>query len=78
MANKRTRNTKYAKEFGRRLKARMEEFEMTQTELSKLTGIAQPDISVYISGKIVPSAITVVKLARALNMTTDELINFEV
>ena len=74
----RKHNTKYAKEVGRRLKVRMDEFKLTQMELSKLTGVPQPDISVYINGKYTPSVITVVKLARALNMGTDELINFEV
>lgn len=73
----RGRNTKYAKEFGRRLKARMDEFNLTQMDLSKRTGVPQPDISMYINGKYIPSVTTVVKLARALNMTTDDLINFE-
>lgn len=48
---------------------------MTQEDLAEKTGIAQPHLSDYESGSVVPSVGTIVKIARALNYTTDHLLD---
>lgn len=73
----RKQNSKFAKEFGRRLKTRMDELEINQSELSRLSGVTQPEISYIVRGQRVPWADTAVKLAHALNTTMNELVNFE-
>lgn len=73
------RNRKYAKEFARRLNARMEELGITPKRLAEQTGLPITTIYNYVYDNTrVPLADTVVKLAHALAMTTDELINFQV
>lgn len=54
----------------------MQERNISQRELSDMTGLAEGTISKYINGTNVPKATTIVKLALALECTTDELINF--
>lgn len=71
-------NIKYALEFKNRLNARMSELGLAQKDICKLTGISAPYISQLMNGDHVPRADMVVKLARALKMSTDELINFTV
>jgi transcriptional regulator with XRE-family HTH domain len=61
-----------------RINARMEELEITQSELSRLSGLTPVSIHYYCTGKTIPKADAVVKLAHGLNMTTDDLINFQV
>ena len=77
MANNKP-NILYAREFGRRLTARMDELGMTLTELSEATGITKGYICLLMHGDHVPRADMIAKLARALDMATDELINFTV
>jgi transcriptional regulator with XRE-family HTH domain len=43
----------------------------SQVELAKETGILQPHISKYLSGKLIPTYINAKKLSLALNMDTD-------
>ena len=45
---------------------------MSQKELSELTGIPQPNISEYINGRRTPSFFTIDKIAKALGCSTDE------
>ena len=63
----------YKKEFCRRLRRRMYVKNITQTELSKRTGIGQDLSSRYISGKANPTLHNVYKIARALGCSIDEL-----
>lgn len=48
--------------------------ELTQTQLAKKTGLTQRTISHYETGAGYPPAPTVVDLAKALQVTTDELL----
>lgn len=61
------------REFGRRLKTLLELRGMTQNELSEETGISQVSISKYLNGKSDPSLLNVLKIARALDCSLDDL-----
>ena len=61
--------------FASKLKSAMDEQRVTQTELSKLTGIGKSSISQYLSGKNIPQAAVIEKLAAALDTTIDDLKN---
>ncbi|AZK44800.1 helix-turn-helix domain-containing protein [Paenibacillus lentus] len=56
--------------FAERLKSIMEEKNMSQTELSDLTGIGKSSISQYLSGKNEPNQKRIEKFADALNCST--------
>lgn len=71
------RNNKYAKKLAGRITARMDELGLSISELSERSGIARANIFYYCRGDVIPKADIVVKLAHGLNMTTDELINFQ-
>ena len=60
-------------EFGIRLRKTLQRCNMSQLELSEITGIYQPQISNYISGKSTPSFYNVDKIAKALGCSVDEL-----
>ena len=63
----------YRIEFGYRLRNMMGIKGINQLELSNRTGISQPQLSNYMSGKNTPSNYIVRKIARALNCSIDEL-----
>lgn len=48
---------------------------MTQEKMGEVTGIAPNTLSRYERGALTPSADAVSKIAKALNVTTDELLN---
>lgn len=60
--------------FSKNLKAVMDERNMTQTQLSALTGLAKSGISQYLSGKVTPKAAVVQKLADVLETSADYLL----
>lgn len=60
------------KEFGARLRMRMDRAGVSQLELSNRTGIAQPQLSRYVTGKATPSFYIIDKIAKALRCSTDE------
>ena len=66
----------WKKEFARRLRKKIAMRGITQTNLSKLTGIGQPLLSLYTQGKSLPSAQKVSSLAKALNCSVNDLIGF--
>ena len=66
----------WKKEFAHRLKARMEYLDISQNELAKRTGIPQPVIGAYVHGRCMPLAMNIAKLAKALIMSSSELIDF--
>lgn len=47
---------------------------MTQFELAKAIGVSQPTVAQYEKGQILPTIITGVSLARALNTTCEDLV----
>lgn len=55
----------------------MKERKISQRELAERTGLTESAISKYINGTIIPKATSIVKLAIALDCTTDDLINFD-
>lgn len=61
------------REFGLRLRSVMRNKNVTQAELSEMTGIPQPVISNYIMGKRAPSFLKLDKITKALNCSADEL-----
>lgn len=63
--------------FGERLKYFMELRNMSRKELSERTHLTEAAISRYISGGREPKAIAVAHIARALDISTDELLGVE-
>lgn len=59
------------KEYGKRLTAIMRNKGMSQLALSQITGIPQPSISAYASGKNIPGFYQADKIAKALGCSTD-------
>lgn len=59
--------------FGKRLEKILYHKFISQTELSQMTGIPQPQISNYIRGKTSPTYYNLHKIATALNCSMDEL-----
>jgi transcriptional regulator with XRE-family HTH domain len=55
--------------FGPRLRALMEEMEISQTTLAKTSGVPQSAISLYLSGNRIPGIDTVTVIAEALNVS---------
>ena len=66
----------WRKEFARRLRKKIAMKGITQDNLSKLTGIGQPLLSLYTQGKSLPSAQKVSALAKALGCSANDLIDF--
>lgn len=60
-------------EFSKRLCKIMRRLRVSQTDLSTLTGIAQPALSRYINGVSMPSFYNVDKIAKALDCSMDDL-----
>ena len=63
--------------FGRKLGQALCNRCISQSTLSERTGISQTMISRYISGNSIPSAYIIAKLARALECSLNELMDFE-
>lgn len=61
-------------EQGQRIRARRKQLDMTQTDVSVLTGISQKQISRYESGENDLTGANAVALAAALHTTTDWLV----
>ena len=66
----------WKKEFADRLKIRMRDKNITQSELSDLTGIPQPYISRYTRGDVVPKPHMIVRIAKALMCSCSDLMEF--
>lgn len=60
--------------FSDNLKKAREREGMTQLELAKAIGVSQPTVAQYEKGQILPTIITGVSLARALNTTCEYLV----
>jgi len=59
--------------FAKNLKVIMEEKNMNQTDLSRLTGIGKPSLSQYLSGKNVPNNRRIAEIADALGVSPQRL-----
>ena len=62
------------KEFGKRLKAAMQEKKVTAAELAQKIGESEYAIERYIAGVRVPKAPRIVAMAKVLGVTLDSLI----
>lgn len=60
--------------FSDNLKKAREREGMTQLELAQSVGVSQPTIAQYEKGLILPTIVTGVSLARALNTTCEDLV----
>ena len=69
--------TEWKQDFSRRLKRIIRMRSMTQLELSARSGIPAPTISLYTTGRSVPSLYAASKLAAALDCSINELMDFE-
>lgn len=58
--------------FGKKLSMIMKAKGLTEAELAERTGLTQPQLSDYISGKRIPSYYIIDRIARALDCSTDE------
>lgn len=63
--------------FANNLQYLMGQKRMSQSELSRLTGIDQGSISRYVSGRQLPGIRAITNIACALRITVDELIFFD-
>ncbi len=63
-----------AAEFGRRLRALREERGLTQRELAERSGAQVPQISRYETGAYLPTAETLLALAKVLHLDVDSLL----
>lgn len=61
-----------------RIKEMLNEKNISQKQLSEVTGITESAISHYIKGDRVPRGANLVKIARALGTTTDDLLSSDV
>lgn len=61
------------KEFGLRLRKLMFRKDISQNELSRRTGITQPMLNKYITGKVTPGFYAVDRICRALECSVEEL-----
>ncbi len=62
---------------GQKIRNRRAELGLTQKELSEKSGISQPYISLLEKDRFNPSAVSVLKLSKALSMSMEELIETE-
>lgn len=62
----------FKQEFSSRLRRVMYRKGITQIDLSEMTGISQPRISSYVSGKTFPSFYSIDRIAKALKCSTDD------
>ena len=62
---------------GNKVKKRREELGISQSELAEMTKISQPGISRLENGRYTQSSPLVVVLAKALKISTDELLGMD-
>lgn len=62
--------------FSCELSGNMNFIRMTPAQLAKKTGLSRSTISRYLNGEREPSSIAVLKIANALDLNVEELIDF--
>lgn len=68
---------KWRKEFSAQFRRKLSTTNLTQEDISELTGISKVMLSKYRQGKATPSGTNLCKLARALECTVSELAEFK-
>ena len=66
---------KLLRDFGRNLEDLLNEENMSQRELSELTGINNSTISRYVAGVTMPSIANIVKIMRVLECEFEDLVD---
>lgn len=66
-----------AKEIGFNIKRALDEYDMTQVELSELTGISKSTITKYIYGDAIPSIRNLINIAYVLECSLTDLIDVD-
>jgi transcriptional regulator with XRE-family HTH domain len=69
------RRIRMARTLTYRIKEMLMQKELTQKELSEMTGITESAISHYVKGDRVPRGANLVKIAKALGTTADDLLS---
>jgi len=64
----------HRKQFGARIKSTRKSLGLTQADLAKKIGVTKQAITTYETGILEPSFRNLIKLSRALNVTTDWLL----
>lgn len=59
---------------GSRIKEKRKELNLTQIKIKELTGISSGNMSDYENGRVLPSALAIISLSKALNCSTDWLL----
>lgn len=67
---------KLLRDFGRNLEDLLNEENISQRELSELTGINNSTISRYVAGDTAPSLVNVVKIMRVLECEFEDLVDY--
>lgn len=67
----------YSAMFSKRIKAVLEERNMSQKELAEKTGLTEASVSRYVNGTRAPKAPVIVEMAKALNVDVGYLLDFE-
>jgi len=65
------------KMIGEKIRLRRKELNLTQAQLSELTGFAQQEISRYEKGEYEPSARSIIRFAKALEVSADWLLGLD-
>ena len=63
--------------FSDNLKSALEYANMTQRELADASGVSESSICKYLRKQQIPSLKAIINIAYALDISTDELINFD-
>ena len=62
------------KNFGKRLESALKKQSMTQHALATAIGVTDSEVSRYISGERTPNALNLIRIAKTLNTTAEELL----
>ena len=66
----------WKKKFGKNLEKLMTEKGINQTDLSRKADISQPRIHDYLEGKCIPNGWRLVNIAKVLECSVDDLVDF--
>jgi DNA-binding XRE family transcriptional regulator len=66
----------WRREFSRKLKKKMDQSSLKQSELAQIIGVSTQIVSRYMNGKSTPSSYTMSRIARVLGCTVSDLLDF--
>ena len=68
---------RWKEKFSEKLREQMQKQNISKYDLSDKTGFTSMSIYYYMSGKNIPSAFAVARIAKALNCSVNDLMDFE-